>query len=453
MLIEFTAENFRSLKARVTLSLIAAPRKTRSNESNSNNLIFVNERLSLLRGVAIYGANASGKSNIIRAFALMRHMVRQSASYQDEDTLPMEPFMLTPHTRTAPSTFEAVFLISGIQYRYGFTADSARIHAEWLFVLASSRESTLFTRDIENRDDTNGIHVNRDKFKEGVGTEKQTGNNQLFLSKVASNQGAMAKEVREFLVKRCATMNTANDGTTSYTMKCLHENLSGYRDKIVEMVRRLDVDILDLRVEEQEIPREVLEQLVASKQIPEDDNERRMVRLFTKHRVRDSDGVPIGEDEFDYSDSVSDGTRKVIALAGPIVDALAKGVTVFADELDSRLHPKLTRALLELFLSPETNPHNAQLIFATHDTNLLDRRLLRRDQIYFCQKERDATRIYSLADFTLPEANGGSARVRKDASFETDYIEGRYGAIPYLGDVRGLFLEEFSLAVADEAKR
>jgi AAA15 family ATPase/GTPase len=99
--------------------------------------------------------------------------------------------------------------------------------------------------------------------------------------------------------------------------------------------------------------------------------------------------------------------------------------------------------LLELFLSSETNPRNAQIVFATHDTNLLDRRLLRRDQIFFCEKEQDATRLYSLADFTLPAPKGGSTSIRNDATFESDYIEGRYGAVPYLGDLRGLFREEF----------
>ncbi len=443
MLIEFSIENYRSLKSRVTLSLIAAATKARDEETNANSVIHITERLSLLRGVAIYGANASGKSNVIRAFSTMRQVISRSASYQGEDKIPVEPFVLSPNTQDAPTTLEAVFLINNVQYRYGFTADESRIHAEWLFAVTSSRESSLFTRDYDDEKAPRGISVNRTKFREGVGTEEKTGSNQLFISKVAADQGPIAIQVRDFLVKQCRTVYAAVDHA-SYTMQRVYDNQEGYCDKIVELVRRLDVDVVDLRVEEEDMPERMHEQMITSGQIPEDTAIAKVRRLFTKHIVRDENGIPVGEAEYDVRDSVSEGTKKIIALAGPIVDSLAKGRVLFVDELDSRLHPKLTRSLLELFLSAETNPNNAQLVFATHDTNLLDRRLLRRDQIYFCEKARDATRLYSLADFTLPVTKGGSRRVRNDASYEADYIEGRYGAVPYLGDIRGLFREEFA---------
>ncbi len=379
---------------------------------------------------------------------LMRYMVEWSAAFQEEQKLPMEPFMLTLQTQIAPSTFETVFLIDGVQFRYGFTADETRIHAEWLFALTSTRESMYFTRESGN-DTPNGIDVNKSKFKEGVGSEKQTGINQLFLSKVALNQGDIAKRIREFMVQQCIVVNAAKNDTDSYTVSRLHDNRNGYRDKIIELVRRMDVDILGLRVEQRELPQEARSPLIASRKLRGDLDEPIALRLLTLHRVRDKAGNIIGEAEYEFSEMTSDGTQKIIALAGPIVDALARGAIMFAVKLDSRLHPKMMRALLELFLSPETNPHNAQIIFATHDTNLLDRSLLRRDQIYFCEKEQDATRLYSLADFILPEVRGGSKHVRNDASFEKDYIEGRYGAIPYFGDLRGLFREEFAAQRTD----
>ena len=134
----------------------------------------------------------------------------------------------------------------------------------------------------------------------------------------------------------------------------------------------------------------------------------------------------------------SEGTQKIIALCGPLFDVLTNGYVLLLDEIDARLHPLLTHAIVRLFHSSETNPKNAQLICATHDTNLLDRSLFRRDQIYFTEKDRGATKLYSLAEF---KPTGKSRAVRSDASFERNYIEGRYGAIPYLGDLRELFAQ------------
>jgi hypothetical protein len=262
MLIEFSAENFRSLKDKIVLSLIASPKNARDKDTNQNNLIPINEQLSLLRGVAIYGANASGKSNIIRAFALMRSVVSKSASFQEEDLLPMEPFMLTEFTQKAPTTFQAIFMINGIQYRYGFTADTTKILAEWLFALTSSRESAMFTRSHDDVKYPNGIEVNRAKFREGLGTEHKTGDNQLFLSKVAADQGSLAKQVRDFFVKQCGLITNSTEA--NYTVECLDKKRNGYEEKIVELVRRLDVDVVDLRVEKEEMPEKVHRLMVAT---------------------------------------------------------------------------------------------------------------------------------------------------------------------------------------------
>jgi AAA15 family ATPase/GTPase len=151
----------------------------------------------------------------------------------------------------------------------------------------------------------------------------------------------------------------------------------------------------------------------------------------------------VEEADFSVAEMESEGTKKLIALAGPIVDSLENGNVLFIDEIDARLHPLITTALVKLFNSPETNPRNAQLVCTTHDTNLLDRRYLRRDQIYFVEKDRTAsTRLFSLADFKLEAQVGGGRTVRSDASYERNYIQGRYGAIPFIGDLETLFAEE-----------
>jgi len=155
-------------------------------------------------------------------------------------------------------------------------------------------------------------------------------------------------------------------------------------------------------------------------------------RVLTEHGVYDADGKLSASEAFDLQGQESEGTKKLFAMAGSLVNALDVGLTLFVDELDVKLHPLITRAVISLFNSKETNPKGAQLIFATHDANLLDNRLLRRDQIWFVEKDRyGASHLVSLAEY----------RVRKEASFEKDYLQGRYGGVPSLGDLSHLFEE------------
>lgn len=448
MLVEFSVQNYRSIKERVTLSAIAAKLRSREPHLDKDNVVGVSKNLALLRSLVIYGANASGKTNLIKAIHFMRMFVRNSArEAQVEDPISVEPFCLNPNTLHQPSIFEVVFLLDGVQHRYGFSVTSERVAAEWLYFVPTRQEVELFTRD------ESGIYV-RPRFREGHGLEIRTRKNALFLSVVAQFNGEMANYIRDWLITQCQALTTIEDhGYYPYTINCIAKGR--FECRIEEFVRRLDLDISALSVVESLVPEtdiglsghtrpdieEISEVLVppagsrSSRRSPRE--------LRTRHAIRDDDGMVVGEEDFLASRMESQGTQKLIALAGPLFDVLTNGRVLFVDEIDARLHPLITASILRLFNSPETNPRNAQLICATHDTNLLDHRRLRRDQIYFAEKDKAAaTRLYSLAEFKLEGLDGTLRTVRNDTTLERNYIQGRFGAVPYIGDIRHFFAED-----------
>lgn len=450
MLVEFSVENFRSIKGRVTLSMIAAKLRSRDGQLDCDNVIDVNAKLALLRSAVIYGANASGKSNILKAFHFMKDFVWDSFRQQEGDKIPVDPFHLDTTNINQPSTFEVVFLLDGIQHRYGFSAMTDRIVAEWLYYIPNSREVELFTRD----DDT--LHIGH-SFREGRGLKELELDlrNKLLLSVIAGlKSGEKAKQVRQWFGTGCRVLE-ADDDRGYENISVLLIGTGNYKDEIESLVRHLDLDINHLSLKEKLSPspsshtsgvrqKQSIKGSAGRHTITLDNNHELVWELRTHHPIRDKDGKVVGEMIFDANTSESEGTQKIIALAGPLIYSLIHGKVLFLDEIDARLHPIITAAIIRLFNSPDTNPRNAQLICVTHDTNLLDRHLFRRDQIYFVEKDSiAATHLYSLADFKLEGGSEKAKTVRNDASFEKNYIQGRYGAIPFLGDIDEWFVEHF----------
>jgi len=456
MFIEFSAENFRSIKGRVTLSMIAANLRSRDEQLDRNNVIYLSPKLSLLRSAVIYGANASGKSNILKAFHFMKDFVRDSARQQDEDKIPVDPFHLETTTIDQPSTFEAVFLLDGIQHRYGFSVMADRVAAEWLYYIPNSREVELFTRDHDT------LHIGH-SFREGRGLKEFELDlrNKLLLSVIAGlKSGEKAKQVRQWFVNGCSVLE-ADDDRGYYDFSVLLVAAGVHKEEVESLVRHLDLDINHLSLKQKLRPslpehlsgvrhKESFKGSAGRYTIPLDNGDELDWELRTHHSVRDKDGKVVGEMIFDANTRESEGTQKIIALAGPLISSLINGKVLFLDEIDARLHPVITAAIVRLFNSPETNPRNAQLICVTHDTNLLDRHLFRRDQIYFVEKDSiAATHLYSLADFKLAGDSEKAKTVRNDASFEKNYIQGRYGAIPFLGDIDEWFVEQLDKEIPD----
>lgn len=214
-----------------------------------------------------------------------------------------------------------------------------------------------------------------------------------------------------------------------------------YREEILKLIQTLDLGIRNLIIEkgvnDKPLPEGLPEDLKNALTILLKKEGRESIGVRTSHEQYDAEGQLIGQKLFNFDTQESEGTKKIFALAGPIIAALRSGHVFVIDELDARLHPLMTCELVRLFNSKETNPQHAQLIFTTHDTNLLGNDLFRRDQIWFTEKDyQGATSLYSLAEFKVD-----NAKVRNDASYERDYIKGRYGAIPLLGNFRSVVVE------------
>ncbi len=418
MLIAFNVGNYRSFKQIVTFSMMSTKLTSKNKELDQNNVFPITSSLNLLKSAAIYGANAGGKSNLIKAMSFMRHFVLTSSKESlSTEPIPVESFRLSTETESKPSLFEMIFFLEGKRYRYGFEADTRRVHSEWLYH-TRQKETNLFLRE-GNQFELSSV------FKEGKGLEARTRDNALFLSVVAQFNGIIAQSIQNWFKQVNFISGLSDKGYQGFTLNSMANNT--LRDNIISFVKQLDVDISDIIVEKtviesddhfpKELPQELKSFLL---------NQTKGSSAFnvkTLHRKYNNENSYIAFEEFDVQDE-SEGTQKLIFVSGPLLDTLQSGKVLIVDELDARLHPKMTASIIKLFNSNITNPKKAQLIFATHDVNLLDHNFFRRDQIWFTEKNKyGVTDLYSLAEY----------RVRNDASFEKDYIAGRYGAIPFIG--------------------
>jgi len=431
MLIEFSIGNYRSFYTPMTLSMEAT--KLRANEKTLDEQnIFRSGNIVLLRSAAIYGANASGKSNLINAITFMRNFVLHSAKdSQIGEPTGAERFRLNTAARQEPASFQIIFSLANRLYRYGFEMDDKIIQAEWLYH-TGQRETRLFMRQGDQ------FELSGPFIKEGRGLEIRTRENALFLSVVAQFNGAIATAILKWFRGKLNVISGLEDiGYRNFTLQRF-ENDEIFRQRVLDFIRLADVGITDLTIETQPLAeasmpdevREFIRHLAKTK--GDIEGELSVKGIKTMHSVFDSDHNYIGQEIFDMAEQESEGTQKIFSLSGPLLDTLEQGKVLVIDEIEARLHPLLTLEFIRLFNSPQTNPHNAQLIFATHETGLLGECLLRRDQIWFTEKDRyGATDLYSLAELN----------VRNDASFDKHYINGRYGAIPFIGGLRGIFEE------------
>ncbi len=422
MLVQFTVGNFKSFKDKATLSLEATTDDWREDDNISH---VTNPDLRLVKAAAVYGPNAGGKSNFIEAMVQFRKLILGSSKdRQMGEPIPVTPFRLHRSTEDAPTFFEGLFLRDGIRYRYGFEATREAIVSEWLYKQADSiRPTCLFTRE------NNSIAIG-DTFKEGKGLEERTRSNALFLSVVAQFNGSIASEVISWIGQFQVITGLSGDGYLRVTAKLLSEK--AYGASIRELVRQADVGIEDL-IREDIAKDQFLERLLKDrKNLPPSIRDSIMQNpspgvsiLRTVHQLFDSDNRAVGNVEFDFASEESAGTQQFFALAGPFLHTLGEGSVLVVDELDAHLHPLLTRQLVALFNS-SANRKNAQLIFATHDQGLLDSKKMRRDQIWFVEKDT----MGASTLFCLDEIKG----VRKDANFEKEYLLGQFGGVPHTGD-------------------
>lgn len=428
MLLEFTVGNFLSFREKNTLSLYA----TAVKEFSDTNVIDI-DRYQLLKGAIIYGANSSGKSNLIRAMSTMRRLVLQSFEQSSTAELNITPFLLNNESEKMPSFFEVLFLMNGARYRYGFEVDNIAVKSEWLFEAKKQVEKPLFLRE------NDGIEVMK-AFPEGKDLEEKTRDNALFLAVVDQFNGKMAKAIMNWFSNFVTISGLSHERYTGITFSLLENEETKPALQTFFNDADLGFDAVKLNKKEfdaarlpKDMPKSIMQEISVKLQ------GQTMVDAITLHKKYDDKNKVVGTVEFDMDSQESAGTNKVFNMSGPVFDVLHDGGILVVDELDASLHPLLTLAITKLFNSQEHNPKNAQLIFATHDTNLLSYGNYRRDQIYFVEKDKyGASDLYSLVEY---KEEGTPKTVRKDRSFEKDYIQGRYGAIPFIGNLSNIIRE------------
>ncbi|PQV64084.1 hypothetical protein B1R32_107109 [Abditibacterium utsteinense] len=432
MFVEFTVGNYRSFKEPQTFSMEATKLKAAAvNKTLDENVVFEAEKkLHLLTSAALYGANSSGKSNLIMAWKFFRDMIINSArESQAGDEIEVEPFELAIETLREPSFFEAVFIVSGKRYRYKVETNNKRILSEHLYRNGARGEVVLFEREEQK------IEVNEKSFKEGKGLEQRVRPNALFLSVLAQFNGRIANSIF-YWFSSCSIVSGLSDSDyRSYTIFVLKH--TALARQVKELVRNLDINVQDLDLVQREIPSRKLKpkmqiSLFDDMQDAEKPKVSMRETIETTHSQYNSDGVRQGNVKFDITKQESAGTQKLIYFAGLLLYTIETGGLLFVDELDARLHPLMTCAIINLFNDKKTNPRNAQLIFTTHDTNLLANHIFRRDQIWFAEKdEYQASHLYSLAEFVDEKG----AKARNDDNLERNYIEGRFGSIPFVSNL------------------
>ena len=429
MIIQFAFSNYKTFKDKVVLSLVASNYDKDTNEEE--NVINIEKRgLRLLKSSVIFGANASGKSKLIDAIAFFRKFILESSKESHEgEKIKIQPFLLNPNSRNNTSEFEMTFIIKNVIYRYGFEVNRNVISAEWLYSRPVKKELELFYRTEQSFE----FDHKRLSKAEPIIKENLVRNNSLLLSVLAQFNDNTAIEILNYFRNlNCVSGLDEREYKSSSIDKVRDDK--NKRHQIIEFIKSADLGIQDLRFED------LYDKLdekskAAIKDIKNQMNEidpHALSMIRTKHIVYDDQNKPDGFIEFFMSNEESHGTQKYFYFAGLILDALEKGMVLFVDELDSRLHPNLVSKIISLFNSKITNKNNAQLIFNTHDTNLLSSGIFRRDQIWFISKnDYGASKLYSLADFKTDT-------VRKNEPFEENYIRGKYGATPFLNEFENM---------------
>ena len=413
MLVSFKIENFKSFKDNTQFSMEASKLKNLEEENT-----FRVNNINLLKSAVVYGANAGGKSNLLKAVYHMKELVLNSINLSNN--VQLQPFLLDKSSAEKEISFEIEFIIEETLYRYGFKILSNRVVLkEWLFqkyLKPRARESKLFVRDEQLIDMSS-------TFKEGKLLTEKTREDTLFLTVVRQFNGEISEKIVSWFKELKFLLNHGSDDYKIYSYAKLEDE--EFKDSIVKLIKNADTGISDIikenltydELKEKSENLDNLPNFIINK-IKEDG----VSTIKTKH-IQYDNGV--FNKFIDFSlDMESLGTQKLLALSAIIIETLLNGTVLIVDELDNSLHTELVESIIKLFNSKEYNKKGAQLIFTTHDTNLLTQKLFRRDQIWFVEKDiYGSTQLYSLLDF-------GRGKARDDLVLEKNYLEGKFGAVP-----------------------
>lgn len=408
MILEFSVKNFLSFKEKVTFSMIA-----NSNKGLDDNYIEIGGN-KVLKSAAVYGANASGKSNLFEILARVVSMLRSSNSVDINAKLPLIPFKFDKDSVNKPSEFEIKFILDKTRYVYGFTADKDKIYDEYLYYYPNGRETKIFDRT--NINEYSYTQKDEKILRE---IEAKNAQNKFFLATATNWNFDKTKAAYDFLTNGIEPCNDLN-ALKNMAYKVYEANPDHLKDFAIDFLQKADFNIEDYQISKVEMPGELLANM------PEFIAEKiKSYQVLFKHKNSDN-FLSINEESL--------GTQMIFAFIPFLAAGLKNKKVLIIDELDKSLHPFLVQYIVEIFNDAEINKNGSQLIFNTHDTNLLDLNILRRDQIWFTEKnsETGESDLYSLSDFS----------VRKQENVEKGYMLGRYGAVPFIKNDFNLWEEE-----------
>ncbi len=422
MLIEFSVSNYLSFCERQTMSMAASSsyRELAGNAFSTG----IAKMPNLLRSSVIYGANASGKSNLVRGALFMWDFVLNSAKGQEGDTIDVHPFLLNSRNANEPSIFEMIFIEDGVRYQYGFAVTRERVHHEWLIAYPKNRPQRWFERyydPIANQESWN-LHKkfltgNREVWKEATRT------NGLFLSTAIQLNSVSLRPVFDWFDKRLRIFRPHSEISQDYSAN-LCQDAAG-RLQVMKFLNQADLDIEEIKLETRnlgdlgmdDLPQDVRSALMKEM------SKQEVLEVRLERSMADT-GLPV----LLPWESESRGTQKLFALAWPWINILRQGQILFMDEMDTSLHHSLVQFLIGMINDQELNTHNAQLVSTTHDTALLDNDIFRRDQFWMVERSGDrCSELYPISEFDI--ARGEPLQKR--------YLEGYYGGLPVLKQFKG----------------
>lgn len=414
MLIQFKVKNYLSIKDEIIFSMEAA-----CYDEHQENII-TKDNNRYLKTTAMYGANASGKTNVFDAISKIGALLRMSNTLQPNMKLNITPFIFDDKTNEEPSEFEIIVSIKGIRYVYGFRADSYRIYDEYLYYYPNGRETEIFTRT-----NVNEYHFPREGKALELIKDKNT-ENKFFLATATTWNYEKTREVYDYLVNGIICINDYERLEITSFKRYKNDTTGKLKKFSIDILNKADINITDYEIND--VTLDEKQYLALPPQI------RQSIpigikgfNVRTSHKISNSEDKEI-EKSIDFN-MESIGTKNMFILTPLLYEVLEQGKTLVIDELDKSLHPFLVRFIVSLFNNDSLNKNGAQLIFNTHDTNMLDLEIFRRDQIWFVEKnpKTGSTDIYPLDDFS----------VRATDNIQKGYLNGRYGAIPFIiaGDV------------------
>ncbi len=419
MLVQFSVQNYMSIKEKIVFSMLASCDK----ELPENTIEGNNERY--LKSAVIYGANASGKTNLFKAINSVIFMMKNSNNMQPGMKLPITPFKLDENFKKKPSSFEFIMIINNIKYVYGFSADSNRIYEEYLYYYPNGRETEIFERT-----EINKFHYTlaEKKLKD---IENKNMENKFFLATATTWNYEKTKPVFDFFTNGINVLFDYENLKVNSFEEYYNDKNGELRKFSLNLLNEAEININDYNVTNVEIPEEQLSTMPPELRVffPKG---AKGFNVTTSHNIIDESGKEKSI-SFDFEEE-SLGTKNLFILNPILLSVLKEGKILIVDELDRSLHPFLVKYIVKLFNSEEYNKNGAQLIFNTHDTNLLSLNLFRRDQIWFTEKDykKGATDLYPLDDFP----------VRKTENIQKGYLNGRYGAVPFVAMGDNLWPEE-----------